>query len=152
MHLSLIIKSNPYQRTCTNMRETSSVGEPSRQAATPSRMPCFISCGGQCDKHPGGGDVFNKEAVQLSEHLEERHTTTQVRSRFGVDAVRYQRGTDAVAGNITDEQAEVVLVQRIYHGEVAADGMHGMIEGVDAHGAPDQGSRCETVLDSSGEA
>src|SRR6266851_4866570 len=106
---------------------------------------------GQRDKHPGAGDVLNKEAVQLSEHLEERHTTAQVRSGFGVDAVRYQRGTDAVAGNITDEQTEVVLVQRIYQGEIAADGMHGMIEGVDAHGAPDQGSGCETVLDSGGE-
>ena len=43
MHLSLIIKSNPYQRTCTSIRETSSVGGPSRQTATPSRIPCFIS-------------------------------------------------------------------------------------------------------------
>src|SRR5258707_611529 len=36
------LKFNPCQRTCTNMRETSSVGGPSRHAATPSRMPCFI--------------------------------------------------------------------------------------------------------------
>src|SRR5690349_22232590 len=88
-------------------------------------------CSGQGDKHPGAGEVFNKEAVQLPEHVEERHTTAEVSSRFGVDAVRHQRGTDAVAGNITDEQTEVVLVQRIYQGEVASDRMHRMIESVD---------------------
>jgi len=62
-----------------------------------------------------------------------------VRSRFGVDAVRYQRGTDAVAGTITDEKLRWFWSPN-YEGEVAANGMHGMIEGVDAHGAPDQGS------------
>src|SRR5690242_6213562 len=75
----------------------------------------------QCDNHPGAGDVFDEEAVQLSEHLEERHATAQVRGRFGVNAVGYQRGTDAMAGDITHEQAEVVQVRRIYQGEIAAD-------------------------------
>src|SRR5713226_6550563 len=106
----------------------------------------------QCDKHPRAGDVFDEEAVQLSEHVEERHATAQVCGRFGVDAVRDQRGTDAVAGNIADEQTEVLVVQRIYQGEVAADGVHGMIEGVNAHGVPDQRSGCEAVLDARSEA
>src|SRR6266851_10071286 len=105
----------------------------------------------QCDKHPGAGDVFDEEAVQLSEHVEERHATAQVRSRFGVDAVGDQRGTDAVAGDITDEQADVVLVRRIYQGEIAADRVHGIIEGINAHGVPDQGSGCEAVLDARSE-
>src|SRR5713226_6603411 len=106
----------------------------------------------QCDKHPRAGDVFDEEAVQLSEHVEERHTTAQMRGCFGVDAVGDQRGTDAVAGNITDEQTEVLVVQRIYQGEVAADGVHGMIEGVNTHGVPDQRSGCEAVLDARSEA
>src|SRR6266852_778322 len=100
----------------------------------------------QCDKHPGAGDVLDEEAVQLTEHVEERHATAQVRSRLGVDSVRHQRGTNAVTGNITDEQAEMVLVQRIYEGEVAADGVHGMIESINAHAVPGQGLRRQAAL------
>lgn len=49
MHISWITKFNGCQRTCTTMSETSSVGGPLRQAATPSRMACFISWAGKDD-------------------------------------------------------------------------------------------------------
>src|SRR5260370_10107889 len=91
----------------------------------------------QCDKHSGAGNVFDEEAVQLSEHVEERHATAQVRGRFGVDAVGDQRGTDAVAGDITDEQAEVVLVRRIYQGEIARDTRHPITRRTNPQGLPD---------------
>src|SRR5947209_440543 len=47
--LSSLMKFSPVQRTWTSTRETSSVGGPLRQAATPSRIPCFISCSGKVD-------------------------------------------------------------------------------------------------------
>ena len=107
--------------------------------------------GGHRDKQSGGADLFDEEAVQLPEHVEEWHATAEVRSRLAVDSVRDQRGTDAVTGNITNEQAEVLMVLRIHQGEVASNRVHGMIEGVDAHGVPDLGSRYETPLDPRGE-
>src|SRR5260370_876656 len=161
MHVSLVMKFSPFQRTCTSIRETSSVGGPSRQSATRSRMTC--SCkyhsasinidprGGQSDKHSGARDVFDEEAVQLPEHVEERHATAQVRSRLGVDSVRHQRGTNAVTGNITHKQAEMLVVRRVHQRKVASDRVHGMVEGINAHGVPDQGSGCEAVLDARSE-
>src|SRR5258708_33973136 len=68
--------------------------------------------GCQSDKHSGARDVFDEEAVQLPEHVEERHATPQVRSRLGEDSVRPQRGTNAVTGNIPPKQAEMLLVRR----------------------------------------
>src|SRR5258707_14185761 len=82
----------------------------------------------QCDKHPGAGDVFDEEAVQLSEHVEERHATAQVRSRFGVDAVGDQRGTDALAGENTADQAEESLARRIDQRATAPETVHAIIK------------------------
>ncbi len=70
--------------------------------------------GGHGDVQSGDVDVFDEEAVQFLEHVDEWHATTQVRRCLRVNSVRDQRGSDAVTGNITDEQAEVLAVQRVH--------------------------------------
>src|ERR1700738_4626499 len=107
--------------------------------------------GGYGDIQSGDVDVFDEEAVQFLEHVDEWHATAQVGCCLRVNSVRDQRGTDAVTGNITDEQAEVLAVQRVHQREISPNRMHRMIERVDAHFVPHQGARREAPLDARGE-
>ena len=83
-------------------------------------------------------DVFDEEPIQLRKHVDKLHPSAQVAHRLGVDTVRDQGGTNSVAGNITDEQANVLAILRVHQREVASDGMHSVVERVDAQSVPDQ--------------
>src|SRR5580704_738338 len=64
-----------------------------------------------------------------------------------VNSIREESRTDTVTRNITNEQAELVLVGRVQKSEVPSDRVHGMIEDIDAQGVRDHGSRCKAFLD-----
>ncbi len=55
-------------------------------------------------------DVFEEESIQLRKHVDKGHPSAQVARRLGVDSVRDQGGTNSVAGNVTDEQANVLAI------------------------------------------
>jgi hypothetical protein len=94
--------------------------------------------GSDGEKENRAADIVHDEAVELAKHGVERGAGAELRHHFGVDAIGDERGADAVAGNVADEQIEIVIVERTDQTEIAADGAHGMVEGFDAHAAPDQ--------------
>ena len=76
----------------------------------------------------------------------------ELRGGFGVDAIGDERRTDAVAGNVADQQVEMIVVERADQAEIAADGAHRMVVGVDVDAAPDDRSRRQALLHARGQS
>src|SRR5207249_8420039 len=83
------------------------------------------------DEH-SSTDVLDEEPIQLRKHVDKGHPSAQVAHRLGEDSVRHEGGTNSVAGNVTDEQANVPAILRVHQREIASDGMHSVVERVDA--------------------
>jgi hypothetical protein len=95
-------------------------------------------------------DIVHNEAVELGEHGIQRGAGAQLRHHFGVNAIGDEGGTDAVAGNVADQQIQIVIVERTDQAEIAADSAHGMIKSFDADAAPHQRFRREALLHARG--
>jgi len=76
-------------------------------------------------------DVFDEEPIQLRKNVDKGHPSAQVAHRLGVDSVRDQGGTNSVAGNVTDEQANVLAILRGHQREVRLRPNAQGIKGVD---------------------
>ena len=107
--------------------------------------------GGNGKKENGAADIVHDEAVELREHGVQRGAGAQLRHHFGVNPVGHQRGADAVAGNVANQQIQIAIVQRTDQAEIAADGTHRMIKSFHAHAAPHQRFRRKALLHARGE-
>ncbi len=101
---------------------------------------------GQRKKEERGSDILKHELVQLTQHLAERRAFIQVCDRLRVDAVRNQRGADAVPGDITNQEVEVIFVQRGDQTKIAANRACRMVERFNAYAAPDHALWREALL------
>src|SRR5580692_4936031 len=122
---------------------TASGGAPSTMLRDSRRRGSAPACaiiagGGDSEKENRAADIVHDETVELAEHSVQRGASAQLRHHFGVDAVGDERRADAVAGNIADEQIQIVIVERTHQPEIAADGANGVIESFDSHSAPDE--------------
>jgi hypothetical protein len=68
--------------------------------------------GSDGEKENRAADIVHDEAVELGQHGVQRGAGAQLRHHFGVDAIGDEGGADAVAGNVADQQIQVVIVER----------------------------------------
>src|SRR6267154_2084385 len=111
-----------------------------KTSVMPSVYRTMRSPGSSCNSRLGVVSTAsgNTPTIALRKNVDKGHPSAQVAHRLGVDSVRDQGGTNSVAGNVTDEQANVLAILRVHQREVASDRMHRVIKGVDAQSVPDQ--------------
>src|ERR1035438_7169405 len=95
-------------------------------SASVSQTPVSIdACNGHCKKEAFRLDSVEDHSVQLVQQLVETLLAHQ-RYGFHVNSVGNQRRRDAVSGNITHQQVEMMIPWR-NQPEVAANGMRRLI-------------------------
>src|SRR6202011_5988440 len=100
---------------------------------------------GQCEIKNGAADVVHHEAVQMPQHRRERCATFNLRHGLGINSVGYQRGADAVPGNVANHNAEIIF-SRSHQAEISADSTYRLIKRFDTAIAPDDALGREALL------
>jgi hypothetical protein len=106
--------------------------------------------GGHREEEDGAAYVVHDETVEMAQHHVEACAGTKLGHHLGVDAIGHERRADTVAGNVADQQVQVVFVECADQSEVSADGAHRMVEGFDVHAAPHDGFGRQALLDACG--
>src|SRR3984957_15153607 len=93
----------------------------------------------QSEEEPLRANILNHKRVQSTEHISESLQISELPDRFRIDTVSEESGADAVAGNIANQQIQVLFIEWSDQPEVTADSVRWLVESVDTQASPVDG-------------